>query len=143
MKCKDGCIQMGKILYNNEEECDDMHELITFDLLKKYKCGQPIIDGDYGHINYALMSYATKHGHLECLKKLHKEFGADWHSDLAQVAAENNQLECLKYIMENMGRVNCGKQILKMDISPECEKYINNICKHCKHNTEHKINKKY
>lgn len=104
MQCLDGCIEFADQIYNHQS--DDMYEVIdnNFDLLKKFKCTQPIIDGDYGHINYALMAYATKNGHLECLKKLHK-LGADWHTDLAEVAAENNQIECLKYIMERMGRV--------------------------------------
>ncbi len=134
MECQDGCVMVEKIIKDEVTEHDHNRWMIidNNDKLKKYKCFQDIKDYKHGHPNYAVMSYAVQHGHLDCLKKLHKEIDADWHAGLAEIAAEYNRMDCLKYIMENMGRVHCREHILKCSVSLECKEYITNICKNCK-----------
>lgn len=86
-----------------------------------------ITNGNYGHMNYAVATWSFK-----LLKQVHTKYGTSWHTNLAQVAIEFNKLKCLKYIMGHMGDVNCGNSLLKMkNISQECKKYIEQICKNC------------
>ena len=112
MKCKKGCIDMGRILYNvcrddintdtiSEIENDKQNELCTLD------CYNEIYQNDYGHINYALASYCAEKGHLECLEHLHEDKDIEllWYNDLAIVAFENGNFECLLYIVKVMGDV--------------------------------------
>ena len=60
------CIQAAKILYNKREECDGLYNLINkkYDELKNYECVRVITDDNYGHINYALMSYVLSLIHI-------------------------------------------------------------------------------
>ena len=139
--CEDGCVAVEKILQGedeNFEECvekmetksktndmDDDDDEVTYDdedrfsiihnrkdELRKYKCFREIDDGHFGHPNYSVTAYAVLHGHLECLKTLHKKVCAMWHVDLAQVAHESNQPECLDYILKCMGNVEWeGKRV--------------------------------
>ena len=79
---------------------------------------------DYSDTNYEQIGRSVQYGHLECLKMLHF-MGNDWHQDIAVVAIENNELECLKYIIENMGRVNTKEQLLQTEnISKKCVEYL-------------------
>jgi len=124
-KCKDGCIRVEKILqrddkYHRSEVAKHQHKRLT-----KYKCYNEISeenDEPYGHINYAVMSYAADNGHLHCIKYLHQRTNVDWHNDLAIVAAKVNQLECLKYIATVMGEVFYN--LKNLDCPEECKKYI-------------------
>jgi len=67
---------------------------------------QEIMEDDYGHINYALAAYCVIKGHNQCLKHLQRNSNFMWHADLATVTSENNNIECLKYILEYMGDVH-------------------------------------
>jgi len=140
MTCTHGCTKFAQILYDEEFE-GDYYELVNikYDELKNFKCADPIIDDEYGHINYALMAYATSHGHLDCLKELHVTYEAGWHTDLAGVAIENDQFECLQYIMEKMGGVQCGKDIINSKTPKKYRQYIQKTCKNCKANKEHVV----
>ena len=104
--CDDGCVEVESYLLQ-KDKTGHRSKLTPKDIeyLQKFKCFVYIDNSsDYGHINYAVMGYAVKHGHYECLKTLH-EIGADWHSDLGDIAFEFDQTKCLNYILENMGRV--------------------------------------
>jgi len=48
--------------------------------------------------------YAAKHGHLDCLKYLHETAKAPWDSRAVRYAHENNQTECVQYLLDN----NCA-----------------------------------
>ncbi len=110
--CTDGCVEV-ELLIGYEEK--------NYNKLTQYECYQKI--DDYGHINYAVMAYATTHGHIDCLKKLHKN-GSMWHTDLAIVAAENDQIECLQYIIEEMGDITYEEKDFKYIKSSECLNYL-------------------
>jgi len=100
--CSHGCVLAGAI-HVVTEDMDEMFEFFR-DELSDYPCYMAMYDGEYGHENYAAMAYAVHHGHLECLKRLHR-LGADWHGDLAICAQECDQKECLAYILTEMGDV--------------------------------------
>ncbi len=95
MQCNDGCIVVEKLLQGAETDRLDIIDQ-NYDKLKQHKCFQEIEDEEYGHINYAVMAYAASNGHLNCIKTLHENTDVMWHTDLAIVAAENNQLDCLQ-----------------------------------------------
>jgi hypothetical protein len=40
-------------------------------------------------------------GHLDCLKYLHETAKAPWDEDAVQGAHENNQTECVQYLLDN------------------------------------------
>ena len=104
--CDKNCCLVGKLLYCSEiddiEEANDEYS----DELLKCMSYQEIMEDDYGHINYALAAYCVIKGHNQCLKHLHRNSNFMWHADLATVASENNNIECLKYILEYMGDVH-------------------------------------
>lgn len=60
--------------------------------------------------NYSIY---RKHNHLYCLKKLHKKTNIHWHTDLTIVTAENDRINCLKYIRKygkcQLRRINIKK----------------------------------
>jgi|688.fasta_scaffold71798_6 hypothetical protein len=79
---------------------------------------------DYSDPNYEQIGRSVQYGHLVCLKMLHF-MGKDWHNDIAVVAIENVQVECLKYIIENMGRVDTKEKLLQTEnISSKCVEYL-------------------
>lgn len=102
MNCIYGCVKVETILQQMDDRNEDYTKLTK---LSPYKCWRDIENEDYGHLNYAVMAYAVKQGHISCLKMLY-EIGADWHEDLLVVAKEEDQLECLKYISETMEHPN-------------------------------------
>lgn len=120
--CNDGCIEVELFFQDEDGTCRSTLEECYYNELNKYKCYQNI--NDYGHLNYAVMNYAASVGHLNCIKYLHKNTDVMWHTGLACVAAENNQLLCLKYIMEEMGDVSLDLNLYKHVNSPECKKYL-------------------
>jgi len=122
-KCCDGCVEVELILQSNEDISRSTLEYMYTDKLNEYKCYQAL--DQCGHINYAVMSYAAKKGHLDCIKYLHQNTYVMWHNDLAIVAAESDQLECLKYIVEQIGDVSVS---LSCVTSEECIKYIKTLC---------------
>lgn len=137
MHCQFGCFVVEKIICDEvENSVDTRSEIIDakYDQLKKYKCFQDVEDGEYGHMNYAVIAYAVKHEHIDCPKKIHTELDSMWQSDLAIVATVSDRLDCLKYIMENMGDVFCGEHILNYDGSLKCKNYIRDVCSNCNKN---------
>lgn len=117
--CDKGCVKVDKILQgelDEDELCDDRSEIIDIfdDQLSEYPCYLEIIDGDYGHLNYAVAAYVVKNGHFDCLKELYETTnGFMWHNDLASVAIENNRLNELKYILEKMGDIEDIKVLMR------------------------------
>lgn len=59
----------------------------------------------YDVLNAIATKMAAKHGHLNCLKFLHK-FGCPWNQYCSSSAAENGHLECLQYAVANNCPVN-------------------------------------
>ena len=41
------------------------------------------------------------YGHLDCLKYLHETAKAPWDSEAVSRAHENNQTECVQYLLDN------------------------------------------
>lgn len=44
--------------------------------------------------------YAARNGHLDCLKYLHETAKAPWDSRAVRYAHENNQTECVQYLLD-------------------------------------------
>jgi hypothetical protein len=106
MSCDKNCIDVGNILYVYPYNKNDA-KLIK---LEAYKS---IVNGDFGHINYALAAYCVSNNHIECLKKLHQTVDLEWHNDLAIVALECNNITGLKYIVNEMRNVEITPEITK------------------------------
>jgi len=126
--CQDGCVEVGIALQKlyDEDHCDERYDCIE---LYDYKCYKEIMKNDnYGHVNYAVMTYATKHGHFKCVKKLLENY-AMYHADLSVVAAENGHYECLKYIMENCYNVRNTKRDFEHVTDENCKNYVEYVCK--------------
>ena len=45
--------------------------------------------------------YAAAFGHLDCLKYLHETAKVPWNEEVLREAHENNQTECLQYLLDN------------------------------------------
>jgi len=124
--CDDGCVQLELLLHPKWYDDDCERSSCSESELEKYPCFGEVMD-NCGHHRYAVMSYATKKGHLNCLIRLHK-LGAAWHNDLAMVAVESDQLHCLRYIVEQMGDVAVNKEELRTSArSKEIRSYIDNM----------------
>jgi len=119
MTCDKGCVMVDRILqgeFDEDEECNDRSDIIDLfnTELSQYPCFLEIVEGEYGHLNYAVAAYAVEKGHLNCLKELYETTdGFMWHNDLASVAIENKRLEELKYILERMGDVEDINVLIK------------------------------
>jgi hypothetical protein len=141
MNCEDGCVEVelllqqledrGNVSHGDKEDYDEE----DWDYMEKdrkivekipdCKCSEEIMTDDCGDINYAVASYTVSHGHLDCLKTLHKDGGLMWHADLAVCAAEAGQLECLKYVLEKMGDVAILEKDFTHVTSNKCIEYLN------------------
>jgi hypothetical protein len=91
-----------------------------------------------GHVNYALPAYCVEIGHVNCLKKISKEPKFTFHYDLPILAIENDDLEILKFILEDLVHKmkRCYKDeclnffidnIKDMEIGPNCKLYVQNF----------------
>lgn len=135
--CNDGCVLVECGLQGNSdilgctddeiEECyGDRRDIADqfSDKIKHLKCFQDAVIGyDYGHINYAVASYCVKNGHISCLRYLHQINNMlKWHNDIAEVAIENNQLECLKYILYFMGNFLIKSE--NISVFNECTEFL-------------------
>jgi len=120
-KCPGGCVEVETILQSYQEEFGDRFPDLGHEPLQ-FQCYREIKDGDYGHLNYAVVAYAAIHGHYACLKYLHQKADAMWHSDIAMSIAENGfdanegvakkQMQCLSYIVHKMGDVQWGQNTI-------------------------------
>lgn len=120
--CSKNCCKVGKIIYGSIDS-DIIEENITE--LETYKAFNEMYIDCCGDDNYLLPSYCVSIGHVNCLKQISKEKGFMYHSDLAIVAVENDQLECLKFIIEKLGHV---KTEFDMEtIGPKCKKYVEKL----------------
>ncbi len=123
--CDKGCYEVGCILYDEEYYgCSDAEEKAG-DILTRYEAYNAIWPGDCGHINYALASYCVSIGHIECLKKLHYNVDLQWHSDLADCVIYNDDLECLKFVIEVMGDVNIRTNDDELGVN--CRDYVQGL----------------
>ena len=128
MVCSKNCCKVGEIIYWDSD--DDIWEIIENNKeLENYKAFNEVFE-DRGNENYALPEYCVKTGHLDCLKTISKLPNFMYHSDLAICATEYDNLECLKFILEELRDVNIPD--LKDINGPNCECYIKNI--HVLHN---------
>src|SRR3989338_6638760 len=107
--CNYKCQRIAEILYGDDssDENDNIYyrEDKYSDELDMYEAYKLCKSGNYGHINYALLAFIVKKGHLNCLKKIHKNNNIQWHNDLADLAIEVGNLEILKYIIQEMGDI--------------------------------------
>jgi hypothetical protein len=121
--CDKGCYEVGCILFSeNYDSCCDAEENESVNL-SNHEAYNEIVFGEYGHINYALAAYCVKMKHIECLKKIYKNTDMLWHSDLADCAIEEDDLECLKFIVEVMGDV----EIYSKHIGINCKEYVEKL----------------
>jgi hypothetical protein len=125
--CQDGCVPT-EIWINFEEEnyldLDNYQETWNYlasEKVEKTQCLQ-VID-DYGHWNYAVTAYAASKGHLKCLESL-RELGASYHSDIAIVAAENGQYECLVFIVKNFTEYELDLTGTEHVEDPQCREFL-------------------
>ncbi len=123
--CDKGCYEVGCVLYGGDYEDRDEAEEKGRDILTRYEAYNAIWPGDYGHINYALASYCVYMGHVECLKKLHYNVELQWHSDLADCVIYNDDLECLKFVVEVMGDVNIDCKDDELGVN--CRDYVKGL----------------
>ncbi|CAL6383391.1 PREDICTED: similar to predicted protein [Bathycoccus prasinos] len=59
-----------------------------------------LVERKYEYSEWACM-HAAKHGHLDCLKYLHETAKAPWNFRAVRDAHENNQTECVQYLLDN------------------------------------------
>ena len=121
--CNKGCVEVAKIV-SEYEDIEEAEENASSEL-QKYECYNKICEGDYGHITYALLAYCISNGHLDCIKKIreNEDYFFAYHADSADVAIENNNIEMLKYIVEELGDVT----ISTAHMNNECKKYIDSL----------------
>lgn len=122
--CDKGCYDVGIILFNTERGPSFAEEKEGH-ILSRHEAYQKIYGGEYGHINYALATYCVHSGHLDCLKNIYKNTNMMWHADLADVAIEADNLECLKFIVDVMGDVTISSK--DKEIKKNCKKYVKNL----------------
>ncbi|CAL6398361.1 unnamed protein product [Bathycoccus prasinos] len=58
-----------------------------------------LVERKYDLFGYACW-YAAEHGHFDCLKYLHETAKAPWDSRAVRYAHENNQTECVQYLLD-------------------------------------------
>ncbi len=113
--CNSNCYRVAEILYGSlsDEDVQDVYdsEEKYHNELKQYEAYNECSNSDYGHINYSLVAYIIKIGHLDCLKKIrkNKDINLQWHAGIADYAIECENLNMLRYIVENMGWVTITK----------------------------------
>lgn len=123
--CTAGCIEVEQIFQEAEQR--DLYRDDTGDdpRMSKFPCFLSIKNGDYGHFNYAVMGYAVANHHNECLKILHRQTGARWHSSLACYAAEEDNLDALRYIVEHMDDIDTSFDVPTMSV--RCQNYLKRL----------------
>ena len=108
--CDKKILETAHILYGNSggfenNDCYSVsdREDYYYDILNRYPAYNEISNGKYGDINYALPAYCVYIGNNEYLKKMATDDKLDlmWHSDLADYAIEQKNVEALKIIVEN------------------------------------------
>ncbi len=104
--CEKKCCKVGELLYN-KEGFDDISDIVDNCIDELEKCEAFVeMQENCGDINYILPSYCVEIGHLDCLKYISKLPNFMYHSDLAVCAMEHGQIECVKWIIENMKDVH-------------------------------------
>lgn len=124
--CSKGCCNVGEILYGGHgPEEQELEEIMENNVeLEKYPAFQEMFAGG-GHPNYALTAYCVEIGHVECLRTLSTLPYFMYHSDLAIVAAECDQLECLQFIIQVLGKVDLPAR--RHISGPNCKEYITQL----------------
>jgi hypothetical protein len=59
-----------------------------------------LVERKYDEFEYAC-ECAAAFGHLDCLKYLHETAKVPWNEEVLREAHENNQTECLQYLLDN------------------------------------------
>lgn len=126
--CPKGCCEVGRIVYGKNSnffhnDDDDENSEVNYSDIEHYEAFDGIYSG--GHPNYRLPAYCVEIGHYECLKTISKEEGFMYHGDMAFVAIEHDNLECLKYIVEELGDVSFNIDIA--DVGPNCKEYVEQV----------------
>ena len=127
--CTKNCCKVGDIIFVDWHDSDcQICDVIkrNGDILEKYDAFNEMFDNYGGHDNYALAWYCVKNNHLNCLKYISNIPGFMHHADLAICAAEFDNLECLQYILEEIGDVHVPE--LK-DAGANCKFYMLNFYK--------------
>ena len=121
MDCDKKCYHVGITLHNTEMLLDKDPDMeIDESEIEGYDAFVAVVSGDFGHTNYALAAYCVTIGHVNCLKQLHTDAILQWHDDLADVAIECDNLECLTYVVAEMGDVT----IHPSPIGPNCKEFV-------------------
>lgn len=127
--CSKGCCEVGTYIYGkNSTFFEDEDKDHDNDTIIQYEAFKALYND--GHPHYILPAYCVEIGHIECLKKIAKEEQFMYHSDLAQIAIEHDNLECLQYIVEDLGDVNVDIDI--NNVGQHCKEYVCNIKKNKK-----------
>ena len=127
--CSKGCCEVGTYIYGknstffDDDDYDNDNNKDDNNTISHYEAFHALYIG--GHPNYNLPAYCVEIGHIECLKKISKEEDFMYHSDLAIVAIEHDNLECLQYIVEHLGDVKLVNDI--NDVGENCKEYVKNI----------------
>lgn len=127
--CLKNCCKVGDILYCMSNEYD-MEEIIDMyeNELQKYDAYIEMQEIG-GHINYVLPYYCVEIGHVNCLKYISKLPNFMYHNDLAMCAIDNDQLECLQYIVENCPDIYMIESLDDWDIGENCMEYVKELTK--------------
>ncbi len=126
--CSKGCCKVGQYIYGKdskffEYDSDSDNNNIDGNEISHYEAFDALYD--VGNPLYNLPAYCVEIGHIECLKTISKEEQFMYHADLAMIAVEQDNLECLKYIIEEMGDVKLN--LNDQDVGPNCKDYVNDI----------------
>ena len=106
---EDACVQAAKnghlevLKYLHEEVKAPWDEYIAFLAAQKGHLHilEYLVERKFDMFNDYTCRCAAKYGHLDCLKYLHETAKAPWDYEAVQEAHENNQTECVQYLLDN------------------------------------------
>lgn len=130
----EGAYKVAEIIYNIHENNDIRSTMIKFEneLIKYNAFRQMLNSHEYGHYNYALISFCIEKGYVNSIHKMinNSNISIMYHSDSANVSIENNNLDALKLFIETLGDVNIdnsGETLKCLDKYEDLAEYLREI----------------
>lgn len=106
----EGAYEVAKIIYNIHENNGIRGAMIKYEnILMKFNAFRQMLNShEYGHYNYALITFCIKKRYLDSIRKMKKNRNICimFHTNIADVSIENNNLDALLLSIEELGNVN-------------------------------------